>query len=146
MPALLAALPLLDALANLLFAFSALLSAAVLAVVPWLPLLGWVAFWLLAVNWRKLYPALASGGWIGVLLIALLAVMIWSTLSVPAGGFHNLLGLHVNNLVGKIMYVAGLLVIAMLSGMVQLSGACDCCVNFSEPAPSEPAHGGHGHH
>ena len=34
-------------------------------VLPWTPLLAWVAFWLLAVTWVKLRDVLIRGGWIG---------------------------------------------------------------------------------
>ena len=29
-------------------------------LIPWTPLVAWVAFWLLAVNWEKLYPVMAK--------------------------------------------------------------------------------------
>jgi len=41
------------------------LIALIVLIGPWTPLIAWIAFWLLAVNWEKLYPVLAKGGAIG---------------------------------------------------------------------------------
>lgn len=133
---------LLDSLLNLVEALLQVLAALAAAVAPWWPLIAWVAFWLLAVNWVKLRGTLLDGGWIGVILIALMMVLVWGVVAPPAEGAHHLLGLSVSNFVGKTMYVTGLLVIMLLCGSVQLSGAVDRYLQFSEP---EPEHDGHGH-
>jgi hypothetical protein len=127
-----------------LVSLAGLVLALVQAVLPWTPLIAWIAFWLLAVNWQKLYPVLMHGAWIGVALTALMAVLVWSAISVPESGTHHLFGLHVSNLVGKTVYVTSLGVIAILCGSVQLSGALGNCCCFAEPA-AEPAHQAHGH-
>ncbi len=118
-------------------------------IIPWTPLIAWVAFWLLAVNWVKLSQVLASGGWIGVLLIGLMMILVWSVVAPPDSGQHHLFGLHVGNVVGKTVYVVSLLTIMMLCGSVQLSGACGSLATFQDPEPVEDHghdhHGDHGH-
>lgn len=137
-----------DAFVKLLAAVVELLAALAGAIAPWWPLIAWVAFWLLAVNWVKLRRHLLDGGWIGVLLIGLMMVLIWGLVSPPADGAHHLLGLRVSNFVGKTMYVTGLIVIMLMCGSVQLSGAVDRYLWFVEPEPDHhnDAHGqDHGH-
>ncbi|HCP11584.1 MAG TPA: hypothetical protein DIT89_04560 [Planctomycetaceae bacterium] len=65
---LLAAGVFMEALFNLVISlvdvFQALLNlvvSVVLVLIPWLPLLGWLAFFSLAVNWAKAYPILQIG-------------------------------------------------------------------------------------
>lgn len=130
---------------NLVIAAAEFLAVLVQALAPWTPLLAWIAFWLLAVNWKQLYPILMKGGLIAVVLTALMAVLVWSSIAPPEAGSHRLYGLEVNNLVGKTVYVTGLVVIAMLCGSVQLSGACNACCWFEEPTPPA-ADEGHTHH
>jgi hypothetical protein len=134
---------LLDSLQNLLLALVELLAMLAGTIAPWWPLIAWVAFWTLAVNWTKLRVVLLSRGFIGVLLIAFMWVLVWGIVAPPEGGSHHLLGLTVSNFVGKLMYVTALLVIALLCGSVQLSGAVDKYLHFVEPI--EDSHGDHDH-
>jgi hypothetical protein len=141
---------LLDSLVNVLYALAELLAALAGAVAPLWPLLAWIAFWLLAVNWQKLRVALLGGGWIGVVLIGLVMVLVWGTLA-PPDVQHSVFGLKLSNFVGKTVYVTGLLVLMLMCGSVQLSGLVDPYLNFAEPEPAdhghEPGHdqdGGHG--
>lgn len=118
-----------------------------LLVAPWLPLIAWVAFWLLAVNWVKLRETLLQGGAIGVALLGFVTVLIWGLLAPPPDGSHHLLGLTVSNFYGKLIYVTTLICIMLLCGSVQLSGLVSCCVDFSryETAPDDHGHDAHGH-
>jgi hypothetical protein len=134
---------LLDSLQNLLLALVELLTTLAATIAPWWPLIAWIAFWTFAVNWTKLYEVLWARGFIGVLLIAFIWVLVWGTVSPPEGGSHHLLGLTVSNFFGKLMYVTALLVIALLCGSVQLSGAVDKYLHFVEPV--DDSHGDHGH-
>jgi hypothetical protein len=137
---------LLESLLNLLEALLQVLAALGAAIAPWWPLIAWVAFWLLAVNWVNLRGTLLDGGWIGVVLLGLMMVLVWGVVAPPVDGTHHLLGLRVSNFVGKTMYVTGLLVIMLLCGSVQLSGAVDRYLNFSEPEPEPHGHDDdHGH-
>lgn len=128
---------LLNSFWNVIVALAVLVWTLILFLAPWTPLIAWVAFWLLAVNWRKLYPVLTSGGLIGVLLIAGLGVLVWSTIAAPADGYHHLYGLQVGNMTGKAVYVTSLLLIAFLCGSVQLTGCCNAWCSFDEPTADE---------
>lgn len=130
---------LLTSLWNVIVAVFSLLIVLLQTLIPWTPLIAWVAFWLFAVNWRQLYPVLAKGGMIAVLLIGLMAVLVWSMIA-PDPAEHVLFGLHVSNAVGKIVYVTGLIVIAFLCGSVQLTGCCGNLYRFEEPQPAPAEH------
>lgn len=132
-----------EPLRNLLEALVQLLGALGGSILPWWPLIAWIAFWMFAVNWVKLREFLLAGGWIGVLLIACMMVLVWGVVAPPADGAHHLLGLNVSNFVGKFMYVTALLVIMLLCGSVQLSGSVDRYLHFVEP--EDESHGDHGH-
>lgn len=112
---------------------------------PWLPLVAWVAFWTFGVNWVRLRRILlVEGGWIGLLLLGAVSVLVWSTVAPPVGGHHELLGLTVGNVVGKTIYVTGLVVIAFLCGSVQLSGGAGVVEKFEqEDAALRAETGGH---
>lgn len=131
---------LLVSLVDVLVAVWGLLLALLAVVVPWTPLIAWLAYWLFAVNWTKLWPVLARGGWIGVVLLGLVMTLVWGMVAPPASGSHFLLGLTLSNFVGKFVYVTSLLVMMLLCGSVQLSGACGDWIDFSEPAEPEDAH------
>jgi hypothetical protein len=138
---------LFDSLVNVFQALLQLLATLALTIGPWWPLIAWIAFWTFAVNWVRLREFLLAGGWIGVLLIAVLMVLVWGIVSPPAEGAHHLLGLNVTNFVGKFMYVTALLVIMLLCGSVQLSGSVDRYLHFVEPEEDSHNHGhdAHGH-
>jgi hypothetical protein len=137
---------LLTSLVDLFLALWSLLVAVLALVVPWTPLIAWLAYWLFAADWSKLWPVLAKGGWIAVVLIGLMMAMIWGVVAPPTGGHHVILGLTLSNFVGKFVYVTALLVMLLLCGSVQLSGACGNWASFPEPEPEDDhGHDGHGH-
>ena len=129
---------------QLLTALGALIIALGRVLLPFLPLVAWIAFWTLAVNWTKLRVVFLQGGWIGLLLIGVVSVLVWGTVAPPPTGSHHLLGLTLGNFVGKTVFVTTLVCIMFLCGSVQLSGACGRLCNFEEPA-AEPHHHGGGH-
>ncbi len=45
---------------------------------PVLALLAWAAWWLWGVNWSRVWPVLARGGWLAVVLVVLLGSLAWS--------------------------------------------------------------------
>lgn len=135
---------LLQALLQLFTSLWTLLGALLAIVIPWTPLLAWVVFWLLAVNWVKLRETLAKGGWIGVTLIGAIAILVWGNIA-PGTGTFDFFGLKVSNFVEKTVYVSGLACIMFLAGALQLSGFCSSCCQFEEPVLEEAHHGGHGH-
>jgi len=127
---------------QLLTALGGLAIALGAVLVPLIPLAVWVAFWTLAVNWTKLRIVLLQGGWIGLALIAVVAVLVWGTVAPPPSGAHHLLGLTLGNFVGKTVFVTTLICIMFLCGSVQLSGACGRLCRFDEPSAEPDSHGG----
>lgn len=115
-----------------------LVMSIVLLILPWTPLLAWLAFWLFAVNWVQLRAVLLRGGWIGVLLFGFAMILIWGVIAPPPDGYHHFFGLTLSNYVGKTVYVTALLTIMLLCGSVQLSGACGSWARFPEPATQDP--------
>jgi hypothetical protein len=136
---------LIESLQNLLVAGWEVVVSLLVFVVPWAPLIAWVAFWLLAVNWEKLYPLLVRGGAIAVMMIGLMMILVWGLIAPPQDGVHYLFGLKPSNFVGKTIYVTMLMTIAALCGSVQLSGACGSIVSFPEKNDEDHVHGGHDH-
>ncbi len=134
---------LLTAVIDLLLALYDVLVALVRVFLPWTPLIAWVAFWTLAVNWKKLYRILVPGfGWIPLLLLMFVTILVWGSVAPPQGGAHHLFGLHVSNYVGKALYVFGLVAIMAMCGSVQLTGCCDSVCRWEPdevPTPHHPA-------
>lgn len=126
-------------LQDLFLALGNLIVSLLQTVAPWTPLLAWIAFWLFAVNWVKLRSVMTAGGWIGVVLIGLVWVATWGTIS-PAEE-HHLLGLTVSNYVGKTVFVTVLLCIMFLCGSLQLAGFLPaCCSHDAESTDDAHAH------
>ncbi len=138
---------LLQSLQELLTALLIVGKQLVFLVLPLTPLLAWVAFWTLSVNWVKLRSVLLSGGAIGVFLLMVVAILTWGVIAPPESGRHAILGLSVSNFVGKTVYVTALAVIALLCGSVQLAGLCAPLCNFDEETPDavDHAHVDHAH-
>lgn len=148
---------LLQALGQLGDSLGSLFLALAGVLLPWTPLVAWIAFWLYAVNWQKLRIILAKGGWIGIVLLGALTVLVWGTVS-PSAARADVFGLLVSNFVEKTVYVSALICIMFFCGSLQLSGFCgECCRFEEEPAANDhhvahagdhghdhaPAHGGH---
>jgi hypothetical protein len=143
-------LQLINSVVQLLQAVLNLVLSLVNVAVPWIPLLAWIAFWGLAVNWTKAFPILRRGGFFGVLFLMFATVLVWGSVAPPEGGRHFLLGLAVSNFTGKFIYVTMLTCIALLCGSAQLNGAFGRLASFPEDAhDDEHGHGhddhGHGH-
>lgn len=118
-------------------------------VLPWAPLAAWLVFWLFAVNWNQARDVLVhKGGWVGVLLMAVIWIIVWGVVAPPSSGYYDLFGLHINNFVGKTVYVTGLLCLMLLAGAAQLAGFGRSLCCFPCESTIELAHGddhGHGH-
>jgi hypothetical protein len=127
---------LLTSLVDLFQALWLVLVALLTVLAPWTPLIAWLAFCLFAIDWIKVWPNIVRGGWIGLVLIGLVATVIWAVIAPPSGGAHYLFGLTVSNFVGKLVYVTSMLVMMLMCGSVQLSGACGTWARF--PEASEP--------
>ncbi|RMG40875.1 MAG: hypothetical protein D6725_02610 [Planctomycetota bacterium] len=133
---------LLHAILQLVLGLWQLVIALLALVLPWTPLIAWIAFWTFAVDWTRLRDILLRGGWVVVALIALMAVLVWGTLSPPPQGTHSLLGLTVGNYAGKFVYVAGLVCLMFICGSVQLSGCCARCCPQPATEPETVDHHG----
>ncbi len=127
----------LHALLQLIQALGLFVWEIVRLIVPWTPLIAWVAYWMFAVDWVRLRSFLLQGGWVGVLLIAVMAILVWGVVAPPPEGAHHLMGLTVSNFVGKTIYVSALVVIMLLSGSVQLSGIVDPWLDLRQPSDEE---------
>ncbi len=128
---------LFEALGDLIIALKDVVVELATIIAPWWPLIAWIAFWMLAVNWRKLYPVISSGGWIGLLLLWFTMILVWGVVD-PKN--HDFVVLQVSNFFGKMIYVTGLFVIMSLCGTVQLSGACDRFLHFDDAPATEDGH------
>jgi hypothetical protein len=106
-----------------------------------LGMLAWIVFWTFGVNWVKLHQTLRRGGCVALILIGLAIVLVWGTVDPPAAGQHSILGLQVNNYVGKTVYVTGLFCVMFLCGTVQLTGCCARCCNFEDEPVELESHG-----
>jgi hypothetical protein len=74
---------LVDALWNLLIVLGG-------AIMHWSLLIAWLAWWLGAVNWSKLWPVLARGAWAPVVLLSIVGALVWSQISPSEwGGLPN---------------------------------------------------------
>lgn len=133
---------LLNSLLELIIAVWNVFESLFHLILPWTPLVAWVAFWLLAVNWVKYRAVLLKGGWTGLAFIGLMMIMIWGLIAPPADGVHHIFGLSLSNFVGKAVYVVSLFSISFLCGAAQLSGACGSLICFKHE-DEEPADHGH---
>ncbi|MGV2334638.1 MAG UNVERIFIED_CONTAM: hypothetical protein LVR18_11165 [Planctomycetaceae bacterium] len=74
-------LQLVTSILQLLQAILQVLLSLINVAIPWLPLLAWIGFWGLAVNWTKAFPILRRGGYFGVLLLMFAAVLVWGSVA-----------------------------------------------------------------
>lgn len=131
---------LIDSIQQLFFSLVGIGSSLFSLVLPWTPLIAWVAFWLYAVNWVKLREIFLKGGWAGFLLLAFVMILVWGAVAPPVSGSHNLLGLKLSNYVGKTVYVTFMFCIILICGSVQLSGAVRPTFPEEDPEPEHAHH------
>src|SRR5687767_8224128 len=82
-----------------------------------LPVAIWMAFWLWAVNWKKVWPTLAEGAWAPCVLLILIAALVWSRI-VP-GTFSFLGFVSIPNFWWQLGGVGALAALALFSGWLQ---------------------------
>ena len=137
-----AALQLVD---NLVALFQSLIDVVVALlniVLPWLPLLAWIAFWTLAVNWVKAFDILRKGGFVGVLLLMFVAVLVWVRSLLLS---RNTITCSVcrSQLCGKFIYVTLLTCIALLCGSAQMNGFAKSLCHFEDEPEASSHHSAH---
>ncbi len=106
-------------------------------LLPLLPAALWVAFWLWAVDWRKLWPALAEGAWAPCVLLGLVAATVWSRIDpTPC----NCLGfVSVPNFWWQLGSVGALAAVALFTGWLQ------GLIGYEPPEIAVEPPAGHGH-
>jgi hypothetical protein len=50
-------------------------------LVQWWIVVAWFAWWLWGVDWTRVWPVLARGGWVVVLLLVVVAALAWSEIA-----------------------------------------------------------------
>lgn len=101
-----------------------------------IPLLVWMAFWLFAVNWKKVWPILSEGAWAPVVLLGFLSALVWAQLS-PTCRLVPLLPHFWHQLAGVGLVIGAALFSGWLQGLLHYSPV--------EIAVEPPAHHDHGH-
>ncbi len=89
--------------------------AGVLLVLP--TLLVWVVWWLWAVNWKRMGPALARGGWAPAVLLLVTSAVVWSRLEPFPCSFGP--GTTLPNFAWQLAAMAILAAVALFCGWVQ---------------------------
>jgi hypothetical protein len=117
-----------------------LLGQLSLVLLPYLPLGLWCAFWLLCVNWKRLWPFLARGAWVAVVLLGLISALVWSKVDART---CNCLGfMMLPNFWWQVGSVAALVGVALFFGWLQ------GVIRYSPPdinVEMPTGHDGHGH-
>jgi hypothetical protein len=134
----------LDILMQIGVLLGKLLAPLVSLMVASLLLIGWIAWWLWAVNWKKLWPVLAEGAWAPVVLLMVGGALAWSQL---APSTCSCLGIViVPNFWWQLSDVALLAILALLCGWVQgLMHWQPAEISLEPPASPGNDHG-HGEH
>jgi hypothetical protein len=113
-----------------------------------LPVAIWMAFWLWAVNWKKVWPTLAEGAWAPCVLLILIAALVWSRI-VP-GSFNFLDIVTIPNFWWQLGGVGVLASLALFSGWLQgVMHYTPVEVRVEPPVHDDHGHGhghDHGHH
>ena len=119
-----------------------LLSALAGFLLQWSLLIAWLAWWLWAVNWKRVWPVLAQGAWVPVVLISVVSALVWSKI---APGECSCLGFTtVPNFWWQLGGVSLLVAVTLLCGWLQeVFGWTPPEVSLEPP---EPAGHGHEHH
>jgi hypothetical protein len=102
----------------------------------------WIAWWLLAVNRSRAWPAIKSGGWAPVVLLMLVAALAWSRLQPVATDSP------IPNFWWQLGYITGLVGVALFCGWLQgILGWTVAEIDLEPPAPGHgDAHGHAAHH
>ena len=97
----------------------------------------WCAWWLWCVNWKDVWPVLARGAWLVVVLLVLSSALAWSAIFPST---CNCIGVPLPNFWWQLGYVAMLVAVALFCGWLQgVFRWTPSEISLDPPAPSEHA-------
>jgi hypothetical protein len=104
----------------------------------------WCAWWLWCVDWRKVWPVLAKGAWLVVVLLVFTSALAWSSIFPYT---CTCLGFPLPNFWWQLGACATLALVALFCGWLQGQlGWAPTEVSFDTPSAAHGHHGaGHGH-
>jgi hypothetical protein len=102
----------------------------------------WVAWCLFAIDWRKLWPRLAEGGWAPLVLLTLMIAGVWSWM---APGTCNCLGIPVPTFWWHVLATALIVGLGLFCGWLQMLMHWHPTEVELHPAPAHGHDHGHGH-
>jgi hypothetical protein len=108
----------------------------------WSLLIVWLAWSLWGINWKKVWPVLAGGAWVPLVLVMVLAALVWSQMF---PGECEFLGLWViPNFWWQLGDVCLIVAATFFCGWLQgVLGWQPVEVNLEPPAPTGHGHGNH---
>jgi hypothetical protein len=83
----------------------------------WPLIILWILWWLLAVNWKKMWPVLAMGAWLPLILVVILAAFVWSRIEPGPGNFLGLV--TIESFWWQLGNLAFLVALALFCGYLQ---------------------------
>jgi hypothetical protein len=83
----------------------------------WPLIILWILWWLLAVNWKKMWPVLAIGAWLPLILVVILAAFVWSRIEPGPGNFLGLV--TIESFWWQLGNLAFLVALALFCGYLQ---------------------------
>jgi hypothetical protein len=106
-----------DTLGQLVVNLGTLLVLLLALALRWSLVIAWLAWWLFAVDWKKVWPVLARGAWAPVLLLLLIVALVWAQLEPAEGTFLGVVS--VPNFWWQLGGVSVLTAVALLCGWLQ---------------------------
>jgi hypothetical protein len=129
-------------LEQLLVLLGKILEKLIQDALEWSLLIVWLAWSLWGINWKKVWPVLAQGAWVPLVLVLALAALVWSRL-VP--GECVLLGLwDIPNFWWQLGDVCLIVAATFFCGWLQgVMGWQPAEINLEPQASAASAHGSH---
>jgi len=105
----------------------------------WWLIILWVLWWLLGVNWKKMWPVLAMGAWLPLALVIIVAALVWSRIEPGPGNFLGLL--TIESFWWQLGNLSFLVALALFCGYLQgLLGWTPPEVDLDPPATAAHEH------
>jgi hypothetical protein len=107
-----------------------------------LPVIAFIAWCLWGIDWRKAWPTLATGGWIPLVLIGIVASVVWSL--VFPGSANVFRFIPIPNYLWQLAAVGFLICVALACGWIQTwLGWYPPEISFEPPTPAHDNHDAH---